>query len=328
MKSNKLGFLISTVMMLLVLLMICFLSVRFVKKGTASMLFADQGELRNTIEISLSEAKDFSIAYTSDNIKVYPIEGNTVIIKEYLSSRRNEDALATVNVGSGKATVIGGKRMQLSSFMWISIDERIEIYLPKEGIENLELRTSSGNITAEDEFVLMAKNVSVTAKSGNIKWQDTEALQVDLEASSGNLRVNRITADAILLTAKSGNITAEEMDGQAEVSAGSGNVTLENFSGNGSVSTQSGNVKVEAKEIEGDMSLEVGSGNLRLEIPNELSFEAEINTGSGTIRTDFEHSIICNKSGNHAAGVVGEMPVGKLSLKAGSGNVSLKIADQ
>ncbi len=327
MKSNKLGFLISTMIMLLVLLMICFLSIQFVKKGASNMLFADQGELRNTIEISLSEVKDFSITYTSDNIKVYPIEGNTVIIKEYLSSRRDEDALATVSIDSGKATIIGGNRMHLSSFMWISVDERIEIYLPKEGIENLELRTSSGNITAEDEFVLITKKVSVSANSGNIKWRDTEALQMDLEASSGNLRVNKITADTITLTVKSGNISAEEIMGKAEVSASSGSVTIEDFLGNGRISTKSGNVKIEAKDITGDMSLEAGNGNVRLDIPKELSFETEINTGSGNIRTDFEHSISCNKSGNHAAGVVGEMPVGKLSLKAGSGNVSLKIAD-
>ena len=323
MKSNKLAYFLSGLCMLIIVLIVCMFSVRSVREGGPIVTLAEQGELRNTIEIPLSEAADISVTYTSDNLKVYPIEGDTVIIKEYLSSRR-ENALASVDIGNGKVAVTGGKRDTLTSFLWISINERIEIYLPKEGIQNLEIQTSSGNITTEEGFALQAGTVSVNAKSGNIKWQETKAGQVDIEASSGNLRVNQTAADAITLTAKSGNISAGDLSGKAEITAGSGNVTVTEFSGQGSVTTQSGNVKVEAEEITGDMSLEAGNGNVRLTIPTELSFELEINTGSGNIHTDFDHAVSYNKDGNHATGVVGAAPVGKLSLKAGSGNVSLK----
>ncbi|MBQ8878695.1 MAG: DUF4097 family beta strand repeat protein [Lachnospiraceae bacterium] len=323
MKNHKLAYFLSGLCMLSVVLVVCMFSVRSVRKGGPIVTLAEQGELRNTIEIPLSEAADISVTYTSDNLKIYPIEGDTVIIKEYLSSRR-ENALASVDIGNGKATVTGGKRDVLTHFLWISINERIEIYLPKEGIQDLEIQTSSGNITTEEGFDLQAGTVSVNAKSGNIKWQETKAGQVDIEASSGNLRTDKITGDTVTLTARSGNISAGELSGKAEISAGSGNVTVTEFSGQGNVTAQSGNVKVQADTIIGDMSLEAGSGNVKLMIPAKLSFELEINTGSGNIHTDFDHAVSYNKDRNHATGVVGAAPVGKLSLKAGSGNVSLK----
>lgn len=325
MKGTKLAYFISGIFMLLVIVIICMLSVHSVKKGGPIMTLAEQGELRNTIEIPLSEAADISVIYTSDNIKVYPAEGNVVIIKEYLSSRR-ENALATVSMEDGKATVTGGRRDILTSHFWMSVNERIEIYLPKAGIDHLELQVSSGNITSEEGFSINAKAVNITANSGNIKWKDTVAENVDIEASSGNLRIDKIQADTLRFTAKSGNVTAELISGRAEISANSGNVTVTGFEGDGMISTQSGNIKVEDGKITGDMSLEAGSGNVRLSVPRELAFEVEINTGSGNIHTDFDENISYNKDKNHATGAVGTEPVGKLSLKAGSGNVSLKTA--
>lgn len=323
MKETKLAFLISGIFMILVILVICMLSIRSVKKGEPLMTLAAQAELRNTVEIPLSEASDISVIYTSDNIKIYPGEGNVVVIKEYLSSRR-ENALATVSIEDGKATVIGGKREPLNFRFWMSVNERIEIYLPKESIGYLGIQVSSGNITTEEGFSINAKTVDIAAKSGNVRWQETVAENVDIEASSGNLRIDKIQADVLKFTAKSGNVTLQDISGRAEISANSGNVTVTGFEGEGGISTQSGNIKAETDKITGDISLEAGSGNVKLTVPQELAFEVEINTGSGNISTDYDENISYNKEGNHAAGVVGTEPAVKLSLKAGSGNVSLK----
>lgn len=323
MTGNKSVFFISIILVFVLLLVICFFSVRFVKREESAMRLKNEGELCNKIEISVSEAKDFSITYTSDNIKVYPAEGNAVIIKEYLRPERGEEALASVNISEGKATVTGGKRMPLSLLPGISIGERIEVYLPGDGLENLELQVSSGNISAEEELGLQVLSVSVQTKSGNIKWQDTKALQVKMEASSGNLRVSKVAADTLVLMTKSGNISGEELSGEAELLAGSGNVKVTELSGSGNISTRSGGIDVEVKEMCGDMTFEAGSGNVKLVVHRELSFLAEMNTRSGNIHTDFDDSMKYNKDGNHAEGRIGENPVGKLSLTAGSGNVRL-----
>ena len=323
MKESKLAYLICGIFMILVILVICMLSIRSVNEGGPIMVLADQGELRNAIEIPLSEASDISVIYTSDNIKIYPAEENVVVIKEYLSSRR-EDALATVSIEDGKATVIGGRRDPLNFRFWMSVNERIEIYLPKEGMDYLGIQVSSGNITTEEIFSINAKTVDIEAKSGNVRWQDTVAENIDVETSSGNLRIDKIQADTLKFTAKSGNVAAHDISGRAEITASSGNVTVTGFEGEGEISTQSGNIKAETDKVTGDISLEAGSGNVKLTVPQELAFEVEINTGSGNINTDYDENISYNKEGNHAAGVVGTEAVVKLLLKAGSGNVSLK----
>lgn len=324
MRNNKPAIWLSAAVVLVYAFVICYFSVRTTGKGgTEAAVMVSKGELRNTIEIPLSEAKDISIMYTSDNIKVFPAEGNTVVIKEYLSRERGADALASVSITEGKAVVTGGIRWHFILFPWINLNERIEVYLPKEGLESLKLQVNSGNISAEEDFNMQAGSIFVTAKSGNIRWQDIKALQVKMETLSGNLRVGKVVADTLILSAKSGNISGEELSGKAEFSAGSGNIRVTGFAGSGDVSTNSGGIEVEAENVTGDMTFKAGSGNVKLVVPKNLSFTAEMNTRSGKIYTDFEDEMNYNKDGNYAEGQIGETPVGKMSLKAGSGNVRL-----
>lgn len=265
MKWNK-SMTIATVIMVPVILIVCLLSVNKAKEYSGvSVVFMGKAELRNTIEIPLSEANELTVEYSSKNIQVYPAKGDTVIIKEYLLSKK-EEAHAKCVTENGKATVTGGKVSTIVFFG--GIGERIEVYLPVEGMKAADLKTSSGNITADETFSLNAKQVSVTTKSGNIKWRNTKADKIALAASSGN-------------------------------------------------------VKVEADAVTGDIQLKTGSGNIKLMLPKELSFDMKVQTGSGNIDTDFEEMVSYNKKGNQASGTVGTAPECLISAQAGSGNVKI-----
>lgn len=121
----------------------------------------------------------------------------------------------------------------------------------------------------------------------------------------------------------SGNIKAEKISGKLVVNTGSGNITLEGFMGEGSAKAGSGNIKVEADQLIGDFDVKTSSGNIRLRLPKDLSFQAELQTGSGNIDTDFDSSLSYNKKGNEASGLVGDTPVCTIRAEAGSGNVRI-----
>ncbi len=292
MKSKTSRFIAAAVMVPAVLL-ISALSVHDAgNNGYAfSAVLIGKGELKNTVEIPLSEAENIEINYGSKNIKVYPTEGNAVIIKEYLISNR-EESKAAVSVeedgnGGHTAVVTGGRGT--FSFLFFGIGERIEVYVPREGLEKLSIRTGSGNISTEDELFLKTKKLQVTAGSGNIRWKNSEA-------------------DEFFIQTGSGNITAKQISGQGTVTAGSGNAT------------------VEVSELTGDISLKTGSGNIRLTLPEDLSFRFHVQTGSGNIHTSFDQFLSYNKKGNEAQGKVGENPSGLVKVEASSGNVSITAA--
>lgn len=310
MKSKTSRFIAAAVMVPAVLL-ISALSVHDARNNgyAFSAVLIGRGELKNTLEIPLSEAENIEINYTSKNIKVYPTEGNAVIIKEYLIGDR-EESKATVSVeedgnGGHTAVVTGGKGT--FSFLSFGIGERIEVYVPREGLEKLSIRTASGNISTADELSLKTKKLQVTAGSGNIRWENSKADEFHIQAGSGNLKL-------------------ENMTGNAEIQTGSGNITAKQISGQGTVTAGSGNATVEVSKLTGDISLKTGSGNIRLTLPEDLSFRFHVQTGSGNIHTSFDQFLSYNKKRNEAQGEVGENPSGSVRVEANSGNVTITAA--
>lgn len=320
MKWNK-SMWIATAIMVPIIAIVCILSINSAKEFDAvSVIFMGKAELRNTIEIPLSQVKDLTVEYSSKNLQVYPAEGDIIVIKEYLLSDKEEAQAKCVTEGE-QATVTGGKVSTI--IMFGGIGERIEIYLPEEGLHSVDLKTSSGNITADETFALAAEKVSVAAKSGNIRWRGTKADGISLTASSGNVKCQSLEATEILVSTNSGNIDAENVSGKLELSASSGNINALQIEGCGSITANSGNVKVEADAVTGDMHLKTSSGNIKLFVPKELSFGLEIKTGSGNISTDFDDYLSYNKNGNQASGVIGTAADCLIAAQAGSGNVKI-----
>lgn len=327
MGKNRIGIVTAAAVMVMAAA-ISALSVKNTKEGgTVFLLFRGKAELRNTIELSLKEIDSLQIIYTSKNLELYPAEGDKIIIKEYLFSNKQQ-ARARVDTqtdeASGSRTItVSGEG--ISTITLISIfpgQERIEIYIPKEGLEALKLQTNSGNITAEDNFSITTDKLQVSTGSGNIKWYDAEAEELHFQAGSGNIRAERLSGNMTIQTG-SGNIHLTEGEGSSDINAGSGNIEVEKFRGQGSVEAGSGNVKAEILEMNGDMKFKTGNGNIRLTLSEELSFRFEAESRSGNIHTFFDDKLSYNQKGNQTKGEMGAASSWLLRAETNSGNINI-----
>lgn len=325
MRTNKIILFIAALVMVLMIALISIMSVRSIPEGGRSGMmffsFGGKAELRNTIEIPLSEVESLRLEYSSKNIKVYPSGEDRVIIKEYLYNDTPE-AMASVSYGDEKEVLVSGKdayTFVIFGFFW-GEGERIEVYLPEKGLKTLSIETGSGNITSDSGYIANEESLTVKAGSGNINWSNAAAKELSFRAGSGNIKVKNV-GGVIEMQTGSGNITGEQVAGKLKARAGSGNITLEEFEGSGSAEAGSGNVRMEAVSVTGDMEFETRSGNIRVEVPEGLSFQFQADTGSGNINTDFDDVLSYNKKGNSAEGNVGLRPELRIYAKAGSGNV-------
>ena len=327
MKNNKVILLFAAVIILCAALISVLSAVSALKRGGGGMQFFSFGggraELRNTIEVKASQADRLKLIYGSKNVKIYPSEDDRVIVKEYLYSNRPE-ARASVTYGDGEVLIEGAgvNTFVVFGFFW-GEGERIEVYVPEKGLEEFWVETGSGNITFQAGAVEVKKTIRAEARSGNIKWQKSTAEEIFLQAGSGNVKAEALKGNISLRTG-SGNISGENLEGALHVQAGSGNITLKEVSGSGNVEAGSGNVNVNALEVTGDIAIRTNSGNNSLEIPGDLSFHFQADTGSGNIHTDFEDQLSYNKKGNHGEGDVGDGGGLTISMKAGSGNVRIR----
>lgn len=321
MKKTK-SSLIAAVVMLPLIAIISILSINRAKEyESVDLVIAGTAKLRNTIEIPLEKADHLAVSYTSKNIKVYPGDSDKIVIKEYLLSDK-ESAHATCEVENGIATITGKRTSTIILFG--GIGEKIEVYLPKEGLKTVSIETKSGNITAEDGFSLQAESVSVAATSGNIHWFHTQSKEIDIATISGNIHCNEAYAEKINLAATSGNIDAGNIEGTMSMATSSGRIEALQVKGCGTFTANSGSIKVEVLDLTGDIDVQTSSGSVKLYVPKESSFSLEAQTGSGKIKTDFDKMLSYNKKGNQAYGTIGESAEYKISAKASSGSVKIE----
>lgn len=325
--KNKSGILIAALVMFVMIGVICMLSVGRAAKGGYYFQIFDfsfgKAELRNTIELSPAEVNSLKLEYGSKNIFVYSTSDEMIVIKEFLCNDRPEN-MASVTYGENNEVVVTGGNVHTIAFFsfGITTGERIEVYIPDKALSELSVQSGSGNITGEHGGVTPEGSISITAGSGNVKWNSVNAEAVSFQAGSGNINLSDIEGDIRVQTG-SGNISGDYLNGNVNASAGSGNITLTKFAGGGTMTANSGNLKVETSQVDSDIRMKTGSGNIKLEVPKDLQFRLEINTGSGNIHTDFDGVLTFNKKGNSAKGNVGDNPDINISLEANSGNVKV-----
>lgn len=323
MKKGKIALLAALIVMAVFVLFISVMSVRNApgRGDMVSFSFGGKAELRNTIEIPSSELDSLVMEYGSKNINVYLSEDENVMIKEYLYSS-SPKAVASVSYNEDKEVVVtGGEMHSIVIFGFWTGGERIEVYVPEKSLAKLSLETGSGNITSAVSGVREEGSLLIKAGSGNIKLSNAEAENLSVRTGSGNVKLENIKGNLKVETG-SGNITGNQMEGKLDAQAGSGNITLTEISGEGSMEAGSGNVRVETDAVTGDISLTTRSGNIHLELPENLAFHFQAETGSGNISTDFDGALSYNKKGNQAEGEVGAgAPQAEVHVKAGSGNV-------
>lgn len=305
-KGNIIWLIIGALVIFGMLLLICWMSVMRAANsdwGSGWFMSMKSAGLRNTITLSGDQVEELELTYSSQNIAFFTSDSEDIIIKEYLSSDR-EEAKATVSLNGGRAVITGGSGINFGMFRlnmggW----ERIEVYLPDKLFQRVSVLVSSGNVTAQEKFVLKCRNLLLQTTSGNIRWEGS------------------IWAEETGFQVTSGNITLKDIEGVVNVEASSGNINLDRMSGNGTLEAKSGNIRVIAEDITGDLFLETSSGNIKLELPRELQFHFMANTSSGNIKTDFDNNLSYNNKGNQAMGEVGENPTIQIDMRAQSGNV-------
>lgn len=327
---DRLIMLLAAVMVLILLGGISVMSVRYASnqktEGGVSFVWGGKANLRNVIELPLSEVESLTLEYGSKNVKIYPSEKDSIVIEEYLYSASPKAQAIVSRPGEKKVLVTGGKSRAFVLFGFFGGEgERIEVYVPEKSLKAFSVETGSGNITSGTDCVRQDGSLKVKAGSGNIRWENALASQIFCQAGSGNLKTENLKGDIALQTG-SGNITGDVLEGRISAEAGSGNVSLDDISGSGRMTAGSGNVTVKAKSLTGDMKLGAGSGNIKLELPKGTAFHFQADTGSGIIRTDFDEKLSYNKKGNHAEGDVGDHPACRVEAETNSGNVKVSAA--
>ncbi|MDF2505979.1 DUF4097 family beta strand repeat-containing protein [Clostridium sp.] len=271
----------------------------FFKWGDVSMLNVQKDE--NT---PLDNFNKINVDFSSTDIIIQSTdEPNLRIIQKSTGKLRNEEKFTISKENDNIIIKRSNSRVAFSIFNLGNLQERIEVYIPKNYTKNLDIQSSSGNIIFNSDINL--NNISCIASSGNLRDESIiNANDVNLKASSGNISLEAL------------------MSKSYKVNTSSGNIDINSLSGSGDVSASSGNVKVNYKDISEYSNVSARSGNVDLVIPEGLNFEFSGRCNSGDIKSSFDLNYK-NKRGNEATAQVGSAPYKKINASTSSGNIDV-----
>lgn len=264
--------------------------------------------------ISLDNVDEIQVILSSETVHIHRSESGGEVRFHYHGNCWPKFNLAIENA-NGKVSVRRESLVRLG-------DMTLDIYLPADYSETLDVEVSSGAVTTES-FNL--ENFRMNASSGNLTVDSIKAAFVSIRSTTGAVDVKSINAERLAITTHSGNITTGQCTvREAVVEATSGNIVLTGVTGNFNLKTSSGKVSLSYPMFD-NYKLKVGttSGSVALELPASAGFLLDAHSTSGKIQSDFS---VDNAEGANIKGATGQVGIGtgKITVNTTSGNIHLR----
>lgn len=233
-----------------------------------NIVFADQVMINEEKIYQLNNINTIFINVSSSDVDIIPVDDNEIKInltgKVKVSSEKAIPRLETkIN---GKNLIIEVKRnSSWIGFFSYSGHINLEVYIPKEYKNNLNIDVSSADVTIND----------------------LEINNLIFDSSSGDLDLKSLKSNESTIKVSSGKVEAIDFNGDLEVVS------------------SSGKIYVEYEEFNNNIFIKSSSGDVKLKLPQSSEFYLKADTSSGDIDTAFPISILGTIKDDYLEGTCG-----------------------
>lgn len=260
--------------------------------------------------VNFAKAED-AVKVTSQTEKIYidisSVE--TVIVPEDRDDVRAElKGKGTVKVDKhGDEIEVAVKRKGFFWFNWFEMDKtKLTVYIPEDYEKNMAIELGSGDVVFKghsSDSPMKLKNLAIDIGSGSMVLENLDVETLAHQSSSGEAEFNSIAAGS----------------GSFEVSSGS--VHVKSYSGKLEADVSSGELEIQMERLTDDINLNVSSGDLELDLPDDADFSLNGKKSSGDISSDFP---LENKeeTDNHLRGKHGNGKY-KINADVSSGDIEI-----
>ncbi len=255
------------------------LAIALVVLFTSTALFAStpQGSFEKTLQVS--GPVDLEVLTRSGDVTIRAGSSGSVFIrgKIYVGDRwfggRREDDVHAIEQNPPIRQDSNSVHIDYVNYHNISVD--YEITVPAD--TTIRTHTGSGDQIIEGTH----GNADVQTGSGDVKLTRLTG-DIHLQTGSGDIRAREISG-AVHGGTGSGDVEIEETgSGDIDLHTGSGNITARGVHGGFRSEAGSGDITAEGTQT-GSWEIRTGSGNVRVHLPANAAFEADISTSSGGV---------------------------------------------
>lgn len=208
----------------------------------------------------------------------------------------------------GDTVEVSLERKWFNWFHWPSFSEKnkLKIYIPEDYNRNMIIDLGSGNLSfsgPSKNKPMKLDELTVDIGSGNMKLKNLDVKQFVHDGSSGNVDIDSLTTNT----------------GSFDVSSGS--LNIKHYTGALEADLSSGRLNVQFDELTDSIKIDLSSGHVGLDLPDDADFKLNGDVGSGSITSDFPllSKGVAKKSiqGTHGSGKY------NIDLDVSSGNIRI-----
>jgi DUF4097 and DUF4098 domain-containing protein YvlB len=310
-------------------LAVCAAAIVTVALAAAPALAEQKYEEKFEKTVPLSKTGLFALGSVSGNIEVMTwkeaqvkIEALKVSKADTQDKAKENAAKVTIEVtAEADAVRVETKYPKRNGGFWggdsIKVSVDYKVWVPEQA--GVDLSSVSGDV----EVASIGGKAKITCVSGNVGLRG--AAGADIKLTSGDLTMENISGDAYV-KGVSGDIDVTKVKGSIKAEAVSGDIKLLEVSDASTidVKTVSGNVTYQGVIKPGAHDeFKTMSGDVRVTIPADSSFDLEASTFNGDINSEFPITTNGKISPREIRGTVGKGGA-TLSVKTFSGNVDIK----
>lgn len=257
----------------------------------------NQSEPDNVVKMDLSTVKTLQIGYHGETIFLEMIDGDELILKEYIGYTAYE-YLAKVNANRFKTTIRYGRREKVDTKAYI------EIFLPRNWHGEFLVYTQYGHISCKDTIHL-----------------DRFAA----ESSEGSLTFNEIIAPRIRLASSSNVVTVEKAIGFADIHTTAGKILAGDINGGAKLETSTGKIDASFSGLNNVVECNTLSGVMDLHFTEDCNINVDGITKTGEIISEIEGVEVKAKAGKAkvVTGQHGQKPFQNVKLSTINGSINL-----
>jgi len=221
--------------------------------------FGDKSE-----EVSIMGVKLVDIDVSGARATIIPEKRNT--IKAEISGKGK-----VIVEKSGKTIKVKYEQSSFSPFQFGS-SPKLKIFLPKDYENNVSMRAGSGLVNfsgASKTRPMQLKKLEIELGSGNIELANLQTKEFTFNGGSGIININTLITQ----------------NGSIKIS--SGVVKVNHYQGKLDANVSSGLLHIQMDKLKDDVKIDVSSGQMKLDLPDNANFNLNSHIGSGLLKCDF-----------------------------------------
>jgi len=235
--------------------------------------------------LSLENCNEIKLDFSSDDIVIHTTDDSKLRVVQKSSNKLKEKEKFTVNTENNTISIKKAESIRNINIFFFGYNRRlIELYIPKSYAKDLDINLSSGDIIFDSDINL--NNFKCHQSSGDLNVENLKVNSYNIRTTSGDININ-------------------------------------NLLGTGEVIVTSGDIKIAYKDINEYTKVTTTSGDIKLTIPSNLSFEFHGQCTSGDINSNFQLNYE-NKRGNKANAKIGNGPYKRIDATTTSGDIKIQ----